>query len=146
LPLQKNISPFKATPSIQPFNPEDFLKTLEASGPQLTSGIKGDWNGLYKKFFRCLNFASWYDSRYKEVNQQLKALHIKAVSEANLLEWVQDKAEVEVVDLVLRLKDKLQAVALESLPVPPETCTKLESVLRDIINTLPLDLQSILNK
>lgn len=41
MPLQKNISPFKNIPVINPFNPDDFIKSLETSGPQLTTGIKG---------------------------------------------------------------------------------------------------------
>jgi len=26
------------------------MKTLEKAGPQLTSGLKGDWIGLYRSF------------------------------------------------------------------------------------------------
>ena len=48
MPLQRNISPFKGAPSLRPFDAEEFLKTLEQSGPQLTSGLKGDWVGLYR--------------------------------------------------------------------------------------------------
>lgn len=58
MPLQKSISPFKNIPVIQPFNPDDFLKSLETSGPQLITGIKGDWPNLYRRFFRCSNFVS----------------------------------------------------------------------------------------
>ena len=42
MPLQKNISPFKNIPLPMPFNPDDFFKSLESTGPQLTSGIKGN--------------------------------------------------------------------------------------------------------
>jgi len=31
-----------------PFDVEEFLVTLDTSGPQLTSCIKGDWFGLYR--------------------------------------------------------------------------------------------------
>ncbi|RWS28575.1 protein DENND6B-like isoform X1 [Leptotrombidium deliense] len=146
MPLQKIISPYKATPLFPPFNPEEFLKTLETSGPQLTSGIKGDWSGLYKRFFRSPNFSSWYECRYEEVDQALKVLHIKAISEANLLEWIANKAEVEIVDLVLKIKEKLTAVEKERLPVTHDTVSKLESRLKDVINSLPDDLQQILLK
>jgi hypothetical protein len=146
MPLQKNVSPFKRTPILQHFNPEDFLKTLETSGPQLTSGIKGDWNGLYRRFLRCPNFVCWYDSRLKEANQKLRVLHIEAISSANLIDWIQDKAEVEVVDLILRLKDKLTTVESECLPLNNETVDKLRSNMNQIINTLPEDLRAILHK
>ena len=48
MPLQRNISPHKGPPRLKPFDAEDFLKTIEHSGPQLTSGLKGDWVGLYR--------------------------------------------------------------------------------------------------
>ena len=146
MPLQKNVSPFKRTPILQHFRPEEFLKTLETSGPQLTSGIKGDWTGLYRKFLMCPNFISWYDSRLREANQKLRVLHIEAMSSANLIDWIQNKAEVEVVDLILRLKDKLSSVETECLPLEGQTVDKLKSNLNDLIDTLPEDLRAILLK
>lgn len=144
MPLQKNVSPFKGTPMIQTFNQEEFLKTLETSGPHLTSGIKGDWTGLYRRFIRSPNFVSWYDSRLREANQKLKMIHIEAISAANLLDWIEDKAEVEIVDLILRLKDKLLTIENERIPVPNETIDKLKNRMNEIINKLPDDLQGIL--
>lgn len=143
MPLQRNISPFKAAPLIEPFNPDDFLKSLETSGPQLTTGIKGDWAGLYKKFFLCRNFYAWYESRYKEVSRKLEALHVKAISEASLTDFVQNKAEIEIVDLVLQLKDKIRAVENGLIPVPRDTIDKLRLLFQGIISSLPPDLQSI---
>lgn len=35
-------------PQIRPFSQEDFIKTLDQGGPQLTSVLKGDWIGLYR--------------------------------------------------------------------------------------------------
>lgn len=82
LPLLKNISPFKATPTPLPFNPDDFFAKLDTSGPQLTSGIKGDWIGLYKKFFRSPNFDWWFHVRYTELVMKLQALHLEALSDS----------------------------------------------------------------
>lgn len=76
---------FKATPIPSPFNPENFFTTLDTGGPQLTlnkTNIKGDWTGLYRKFFRSRNFNSWYNSRYRELSQKLQALHTEALSNA----------------------------------------------------------------
>ncbi|GFX69740.1 protein DENND6B [Trichonephila clavipes] len=145
MPLQKNISPHKDTPIPSPFNPDDFLKSIEQSGPQLTSGIKGNWSGLYRRFFRSANFAAWYDMRYKEVVHKLQGLHIQVISEANMMEWIRDKQEVEIVDLVLRLRKKLLAAESGNLCLPEKTIEKLQSHVNDIIQTLPEDLQNILN-
>ena len=35
-------------PQIRPFRQDDFLQSLERSGPQLTCVLKGDWLGLYR--------------------------------------------------------------------------------------------------
>ena len=48
MPLQRDISAYRGAPSLRPFDVNDFLASLEQSGPQLTSGIKGDWVGLYR--------------------------------------------------------------------------------------------------
>jgi hypothetical protein len=55
---------------------------LGTSGPQLTSGIKGDWVGLYRRFFRSPNFSGWFNARYREVSQKLQALQLEALSDA----------------------------------------------------------------
>lgn len=82
MPLQKDISPFKAAPTPHQFKQDDFLATLENSGPQLTSSLKGDWEGLYKRFFRSPNFKGWYESRYMELTLTLQTLALKALSDA----------------------------------------------------------------
>lgn len=82
MPLQRNISPHKGPPRLRPFDPEEFLKTIETSGPHLTSGLKGDWVGLYRRFFRSAHFEGWLRYRQQEVNQKLQALHVEALCQA----------------------------------------------------------------
>nr|XP_037282198.1 protein DENND6A-like isoform X3 [Rhipicephalus microplus] len=144
MPLQRNISPYKGTPSLKPFNQDDFLRSLDTAGPQLTTGIKGDWAALYRKFFKSCNFIGWYQGRRKEASQKLQALHAEAISDADLLLWARDKEEVEVVDLVLRLKDKLVSGEKGSLPVTPQTMAKLRQHVQAIVSGLPEDLQQVL--
>ncbi|CAB3369135.1 Hypothetical predicted protein [Cloeon dipterum] len=144
MPLQKNISPYKAAPIPKPFNPDDFIATLETSGPQLTSGIKGDWVGLYRKFFRSCNFSAWYNARYHEVSLKLQTLQLQALSDADLKVWVQGKKEVEVVDMVLQIKHKIEQSQSEELPLSGVTKEQLQKRLDDIIFTLPEDLRAVL--
>lgn len=73
---------WQCPPSLRPFDTDEFLSTLERSGPQLTSGIKGDWEGLYRRFFRSPNFEGWYQHRQSEVNQKLQVLHLEALCNA----------------------------------------------------------------
>ncbi|XP_043281251.1 protein DENND6A [Venturia canescens] len=146
MPLQKNISPFKATPIPQLFNPDDFLATLSTSGPQLTTGIKGDWIGLYRRFFRSPNFSGWFQSRYTELTQKLQAIQLEALSQADLKTWVQDKQEVEVVDMILRIRQKLEKSYDENVPITNSVREMLCERINDITRTLPEDLKIILSQ
>ncbi|XP_074813821.1 protein DENND6A isoform X2 [Natator depressus] len=107
MPLQKSISPWKNPPQLRQFSQEEFMKTLEKAGPQLTSGLKGDWIGLYRHFLKSPNFSGWFRTRRKEMTQKLEALHLEALCNEDLLLWSQKHTEVETVDLVLKLKNKL---------------------------------------
>ncbi|XP_036286650.1 protein DENND6A isoform X4 [Pipistrellus kuhlii] len=146
MPLQKSISPWKSPPQLRQFLPEEFMKTLEKTGPQLTSRIKGDWIGLYRHFLKSPNFDGWFKTRRKEMTQKLEALHLEALCKEDLLLWTQKHTEVETVDLVLKLKSKLLQADREHLPVKPETMEKLRGHIDAIILALPEDLQSILLK
>ncbi|XP_023571490.1 protein DENND6A [Octodon degus] len=146
MPLQKTISPWKSPPQLRQFLPEEFMKTLEKTGPQLTSRIKGDWIGLYRHFLKSPNFDGWFKTRRKEMTQKLEALHLEALCEEDLLLWIQKHTEVETVDLVLKLKNKLLQADREHLPVKPDTMEKLRTHIDAIILALPEDLQSILLK
>uniref|UniRef100_A0A672SX87 Protein DENND6A-like n=1 Tax=Sinocyclocheilus grahami TaxID=75366 RepID=A0A672SX87_SINGR len=147
MPLQKSISPWKSPPQLRPFNQEEFMKTLEKAGPQLTSRLKGDWIGLYRQFLRSLNFDGWFRNRRKEMTQKLEALHLEALCEEDLQLWIQKHTEVETVDLVLKLKEKLVSTAeKDQLPVKPGTLPKLQAHIESIILSLPEDLQGILHK
>ena len=72
MPLAKNISPYRAAPKVKPFIIEDFLRSLESGGPQLTPMVKGDWEALYKRFFKSPNFVGWFNQRHREVSQKLQ--------------------------------------------------------------------------
>ncbi|XP_062553267.1 protein DENND6A [Armigeres subalbatus] len=151
MPLQKDISPFKSAPLPNPFKQEDFLSTLDGNGPHLTPTCKGDWEGLYKRFFSSPNFKGWYESRLFELQQTLQALHMQTLSESNLSEWVKGKHEVEIVDMILRLKQKLQlcsSTQMAALPVQLNTKDTREQLLKHLESMkrcLPDDLKLILN-
>ncbi|XP_025107449.1 protein DENND6A-like isoform X2 [Pomacea canaliculata] len=144
MPLQRNISPHKGAPLLRQFDPEEFLQTVEHSGPQLTSGIKGDWEALYRRFFRSPNFEGWYYQRQREVNQKLQVLHMEALSNSNLVEWIRDKEEVEIVDLILRIKEKLKFAINNHTVVQQESVMKLQKHLENIVSALPDDLQTVI--
>uniref|UniRef100_A0A8I6A279 DENN domain containing 6A n=1 Tax=Rattus norvegicus TaxID=10116 RepID=A0A8I6A279_RAT len=71
-----------------------------------------------------------YLNRDEEIIKQLQKKH----------------TEVETVDLVLKLKNKLLQADRENLPVKPDTVEKLRTHIDAIILALPEDLQGILLK
>ncbi|NXG64937.1 DEN6B protein, partial [Hemiprocne comata] len=145
MPLQRAITPWKNPPQIRPFRQEDFMKTLEHAGPQLTCVLRGDWLGLYRRFFKSPNFDGWYRQRHKEMTQKLEALHLEAICEADIVAWMKDKSEVEIVDLVLKLREKLVRARCQHLPVKEETLQRVGLYIETIIGSLPEDLQTVLH-
>lgn len=154
---------------------KSMSSSIKSLHPASISGIKGDWICLYKKFFRTSNFKKFFDCKFQELESQLKQLHIKSIFEADLLDWIKDKSEVEVIDLILILKKKIQdmerdvnyctnydhekkknddyfncdEIKNESEAIKRanhEQVIKLNKLLIDIINVLPPDLHPILNK
>ena len=72
----------QAVPGLGPFKTEEFLASVEHCGPQLTTGVKGDWPGLYRRFLRTPNFDSWSQQRRQEANKKLRALQMEALSQS----------------------------------------------------------------
>ncbi|RXM98278.1 Protein DENND6A [Acipenser ruthenus] len=101
---------------------------------------------LSRQFLKSPNFDGWFRMRRKEVSQKLEALHLEALCEEDLLLRIQKHTEVETVDLVLKLKDKLVQAERDQLPVKPETLVKLRTHIEAVILALPADLQGILLK
>ncbi|XP_053799712.1 protein DENND6B isoform X2 [Vidua chalybeata] len=145
MPLQRAITPWKNPPQIRPFCQEDFMKSLEHAGPQLTCVLKGDWLGLYRRFFKSPNFDGWFRQRQREMTQKLEALHLEAICEADIVAWMKDKSEVEIVDLVLKLREKLVRARCQHLPVKEETLQRVSLYIDTIIGSLPEDLQAVLH-
>lgn len=63
----------------------------------------------------------------------------------DLKKWVQDKPEVEVVDMVLKIKNKIHKCQQHDIPVSNSIKEQLGQRLEDIICTLPDDLKNILS-
>lgn len=141
MPLQKDISPFKAPPNIRNFQLDDFLATLELAGPQLTSTLKGDWKGLYRNFYNSPNFRGWYNTRYRALQCTLQELQLQALSEVNFEEWAVEKHEVEIIDMILNLKKKLKSCN----NVTDKTNEQVRAQINCMKNLLPNDLKDIAN-
>ncbi|XP_012504222.1 PREDICTED: protein DENND6B isoform X3 [Propithecus coquereli] len=58
--------------------------------------------------------------------------------------WMKDKSEVEVVDLVLKLREKLVRAQAHQLPVKEATLQRAQLYIEMVICSLPKDLQAVL--
>lgn len=144
MPLHSKISPFKAPPELPSFDIDAFLATLDTSGPQLTTKIKGDWLGLYKKFFSCSNFYSWYSERKSEIDRKLWTLHLESFLDIDLPQVIKSKDEVEIVDMIIYLRRR-HAQAISKSQEYQFNCESLDlfrEKLIELINTLPEDLRT----
>lgn len=146
MPLHNKISAFKAPPELPIFDFETFLSTLDTSGPQLTTKIKGDWPGLYKKFFSCPNFYSWYSERKSEIDKKLWSLHMESFLDIQLPRTIEDKTtEIEIVDMIIKIRNRL-AQAMNKSHEYQFTCSNLDQFklkLSQMIEALPSDLRPL---
>lgn len=74
---------FQSPPQLRQFLPEEFMKTLEKTGPQLTSGIKGDWIGLYRSVSLVISTVceSLLKKKKKKTSCKTQTFHVACISE-----------------------------------------------------------------
>ncbi|CAF4099893.1 unnamed protein product [Rotaria magnacalcarata] len=154
LPLRKYYQPNRKPPTIKDFDNEDFLKTLDQYGPQLTSGLKGDWKELYKHFLLTPNFCLWLSNRRQEANAKIYSLYIETIANCRLEQDLKlsKLTEIELVDLVLKFNDliqRLESKTDELLLTIDQTITndymeKLKGKIKVIINEKLSDDMKIL--
>ena len=111
MPRQGAFNPWMAVPTLATFDVEEFISKLQTSGPQLTSNVKGDWGGLYRRFFQSPNFKAWFSRRSEELKQFISLEHLKLFADADAQSWCEGRLEVEIIDLLMRTKD-LQVLRL----------------------------------
>ncbi|XP_062522247.1 protein DENND6A-like isoform X2 [Corticium candelabrum] len=145
MPLQRHVSPWRALPVLKPFDAEAYLKTVAHAGPQLTTGLKGDWVGLYRRFMKSPNFYGWLRSRQSEANAKLRALYVDGICKADVLFWMRDKTEVEIVDFLLKMKSLLKSTSPE-YPLSSKQHQQLISQMEAMVKRLPEDLRTLLTR
>lgn len=144
MPLHKNLSPFKSVPRLKQFNAEEFLQDLKTSGPDLMpKNSKGDWQGLYKRFFDSLNFKHWYEQRKREAEKTLESLQLKLLCEYDIASWLKGKHEIEIIDQYMNVKKKLDALEANH---NEEVRSKLRAILQKFAESLPEDVRYIVHK
>lgn len=144
MPLQKSITPFKSIPNLKSFDPNEFLRNLKQAGPDLTPTLKGDWAGLYKRFFDSLNFKHWYRQKVIEAEKKLEILQLELLCDYDVNMWLKNKLEIEIIDQYMNLKKKMDLIETCKIDANEQIKSKLKSIMRIFLTALPEDVRSIL--
>ncbi|NXV67418.1 DEN6B protein, partial [Molothrus ater] len=159
MPLQRAITPWKVGCTSHCGAQGGVVGWDCPVGPcQLQHPTNHNSQPLHRRFFKSPNFDGWFRQRHREMTQKLEALHLEAICEAlgdrdrdkdrdraDIVAWMKDKSEVEIVDLVLKLREKLVRARCQHLPVKEETLQRVGLYIDTIIGSLPEDLQTVLH-
>lgn len=144
MPLKRDVSPWRPPPTLKEFDEEQFIKMVEGAGPHMTAGIRGNWGPLYKKFLQSPNFIGWYRVRREEANQKLRLIQLEMLCKADVLFWMKDKQEVEIIDFLLQVKQCIKIALMHHPTISTQTLQCLQRLIHNVIMKLPEDLQSCL--
>lgn len=86
------------------------------------------------------NFKGWIEERLKDVNYQLRLAHLETLSTADLrLENIDSRSHVEIVDLVLKLKNRLSEFTIED-----SERDRIQVQLNNVMQSVDEELRTIL--
>ncbi|CAG8519128.1 9974_t:CDS:10 [Racocetra persica] len=152
-------------PQLKPFKMDGFLKSLQEHGPQIPfkskkfpSNATETYLNFYAQFLKCGNFATWLRQRTIEAQNELRKRYLQVLCEGDVKTWMAGKHEMELVDLLVRVKDELKLTKQDlssnsqllvnrecdniSLSIPtPKQREKLKAQADIIISGLPRDLR-----
>ena len=112
----RNFSSLSSTsqfPHIAPFKQQTFLKFLAKNPPVITfktSTFKSNADAcqtFYKDFLKCGNFATWLRLRTIAAQNELRRRYLEILSLGDITGWVKGRNEVELVDLLVRMREEL---------------------------------------
>lgn len=62
---------------------------------------------FYAQFLKCGNFATWLRQRTIEAQNELRKRYLQVLCDDDVRKWMIGKDEMELVDLLVRVKDEL---------------------------------------
>ncbi|KAG0206348.1 Protein dennd6a [Mortierella sp. GBA30] len=113
VPSDISLSSTSQFPHIAPFKPQTFLKFLAKNPPAIffrTSAFKSNsevCQSFYKDFLKCGNFATWLRLRTIAAQNELRRRYLEILSLGDVVGWVKGRNEVELVDLLVRMREEL---------------------------------------
>ena len=91
---------------LKSFNQDLFLDYVRQKGTLLKfrHRRKYDWLKFYKQFLQSSNFHSWLTKKEEQANFVMRRQYLISLSDFNVKVWLEHRHEVEIIDLLLRLK------------------------------------------
>ncbi|CAO3570615.1 unnamed protein product [Mortierella alpina] len=117
VPSDISLSSTAQFPHIAPFKQQTFLKFLAKNPPAITfrtSTFKSNsetCQSFYKDFLKCGNFATWLRLRTIAAQNELRRRYLEILSLGDVVGWVKGRNEVELVDLLVRMREELGSSA-----------------------------------
>ncbi|KAF9357082.1 Protein dennd6a [Mortierella sp. NVP85] len=132
VPNDISLSSTSQFPQIAPFKQQTFLKFLAKNPPAIafkTSTFKSNseaCQSFYKDFLKCGNFATWLRLRTIAAQNELRRRYLEILSLSDVAGWVRGRNEVELVDLLVRMREELggSVNSGELFDVGPKTRTR----------------------
>src|SRR2546427_8623499 len=69
---------------------------------------------FYTQFLKSGNFATWLRLRTIEAQNELRKRYLQVLCEDDVRKWMIGKHEMELVDLLVRVKDELVSMRMDS--------------------------------
>ncbi|KAG0022671.1 Protein dennd6a [Podila clonocystis] len=113
VPNDISLSSTSQFPNIAPFKQQTFLKYLSKNPPAIsfkTSAFKSNSEAcqtFYKDFLKCGNFATWLRLRTIAAQNELRRRYLEILSLGDVAGWVKGRNEVELIDLLVRMREEL---------------------------------------
>ncbi|KAG0258689.1 Protein dennd6a [Mortierella polycephala] len=134
VPNDISLSSTSQFPHIAPFKQQTFLKFLSKNPPAITfktSTFKSNSEAcqtFYKDFLKCGNFATWLRLRTIAAQNELRRRYLEILSLGDVMGWVKGRSEVELVDLLVRMREELGSSAnqVDLFSLKPKARTRPE--------------------
>ncbi|CAG8464033.1 2903_t:CDS:10 [Paraglomus brasilianum] len=166
IPVNVSLSSSREPPQLKPFKTDCFLKSLQDHGSQIPFKSKISatstevYVNFYQQFLKCGNFATWLHQRTIEAQSELRRRYLQVLCEDDVRKWMFGKDEVELIDLLVRIKDELktpmqttdagQQISTRSADITDNSLLtakqrdKLKVQARILVSGLPKDLRDSL--
>ncbi|KAI8904051.1 hypothetical protein EDD86DRAFT_178966, partial [Gorgonomyces haynaldii] len=114
-PNQMTFSALRTKPEVKPFKQEDFMRQIEQFPPILPVKPKRPLQEMYQQFIKSVNFASWLQTRTRNVYREWRHQYLNTLAFGPLEQWYTQKLdaqqEIECIDIAMRLKHELEQYA-----------------------------------